>query len=144
MQCLTSVQFRLRNYLFTEGPGYGYFPKPRKTVLAVKKGLEEVAKSMVPDIQVTSLYQKKENRILLEKKMNKWEQGKGCKRSICYLIAEREPQAAYSVFIYGNSKRWVFTARTTPNASKLLRHLDSLLNETFLQTIIGKESSQIP
>ena len=54
-------------------------------------------------------------------------------------IAEREPQAAYSAFIYGTSKRWMFVARTTPNSSEVFRHLDWMINETFLPAIIGKE-----
>ena len=71
----------------------------------------------------------------LRKKIDEW------KNDINELsaIAEREPQAAYSAFVYGTSKRWMFVARTTPNSSQLFRHLDWLISETFLPAIIGKE-----
>ncbi len=54
-------------------------------------------------------------------------------------IAAREPQAAYAAFIYGTSKRWLFVARTTPNIADYLKHLDWLINETFIPAIIDKE-----
>ena len=54
-------------------------------------------------------------------------------------IAKREPQAAYSAFVYGTSKRWTFVSRTTPNISQHLKHLDWFISETFVPAIVGKE-----
>ena len=54
-------------------------------------------------------------------------------------IAKREPQLAYSAFVYGISKRWVFVARTTPGISEQFRHLDLTVREEFIPAIIGKD-----
>ena len=36
------------------GPAYGYFPKPSKTWLIVKEEFEEKAKSLFPDLNITT------------------------------------------------------------------------------------------
>ena len=133
------------NQLCNAGPWYGYHPKPSKTWLIVKEEYEEKAKNMFPsDINITSIGHrylgsyigteagKKE---FIDEQITEWE------KDITSLsdIAQREPQLAYSAFVYGTSKRWTFVARTTPGISENLKHLDWLINETFVPAIVGKE-----
>ena len=131
-------------HLCEVGPWYGYHPKPSKTVLIVKDGFEEEAKRLFPGITITTTGHKylgsfigKETgkRDFIAHQIAKWE------KDIKALadIATREPQAAYSAFVYGTSKRWLYVARTTPNISDDLKRLDWIINEQFVPAIIGRE-----
>ena len=93
------------------GPNFGYFPKPSKTWVIVKEGFEERAKQMFPNLQVTSVGQRYLGSFIgteegkeqfVKDKVDEW-----CAdlRQLSE-IATREPQAAYSAFIFGLSKRW--------------------------------------
>ena len=42
------------NHLCKEGPLFGYYPKPSKSVLVVKEGMEKLAKQTFPRLKVTS------------------------------------------------------------------------------------------
>ena len=53
-------------------------------------------------------------------------------------IAQREPQAAYSAFVYGLSKRWNYLCRTTPDISAELRKLEYTVRDIFLPAILDK------
>ena len=131
-------------HLCKEGPCFGYFPKPAKTVLVVKDGLEEEARKMFPGVTVSSVGHRylgsyigtdegKEN--FIQEKIVEWEED----IKALSIIAATEPQAAYSAFMYGTSKRWLFVARTTPKVAEGFRRLDWLINETFVPAIVGKE-----
>ena len=48
-------------------------------------------------------------------------------------IASTGPQAAYSAFCMGLSKRWLFIMRTTPNISELFAPLESAITGPFFQ-----------
>ena len=119
------------NHLCKEGPLFGYYPKPSKSVLVVKEGMEELAKQMFPGLKVTSGgYRYLGSFIGLESgkddfmrdRMEEWENDV----KELSTIAATDPQAAYAAFIYGTSKRWMFVARTTPNCAKSIKHLDWL------------------
>ena len=47
-------------------------------------------------------------------------------------IAKREPQLAYSAYVYGLSKRWNYLCRTTPNISQQLKKLEYTVQDCFL------------
>jgi len=53
-------------------------------------------------------------------------------------IAAKEPQLAYSAYIYGTSKRWNYVCRTTPDISQLLKPLEYTIKETFIPAVIGR------
>ena len=109
--------------LCKEGPCFGYFPKPAKTVLVVKDGLEEEARKMFPGITVSSVgHRYLGSYIGTEEGKEKFTQQKivDWEEDIKALseIAATEPQAAYSAFIYGTSRRWLFVARSTPRVAE--------------------------
>ena len=53
-------------------------------------------------------------------------------------IAQREPQLAYSAYVYGLSKRWNYVCRTTPDVSALMRRLDFTVKEVFVPAILDR------
>ncbi len=125
------------------GPLYGYYPKPSKTWLIVKPEFYYTAKTLFPDINVTSKghrylgsYIGQEDGLAeyIEGEIEDW------KRDITGLaeIASSEPQLAYSAFIYGASKRWNFLARTTPNISEQMYKLEYHIKDIFIPAILGK------
>lgn len=126
------------------GPLFGYHPKPSKTWLIVKEDCVERARIKFPGINITSVGHKYLGSYIgtevgqmefLRDKIEEW------KDDIVSLtdIATREPQLAYSAFVYGTSKRWTFVARTTPKIAECLKPLDLLINETFMPAVIGKD-----
>ena len=122
---------------------FGYFPKPSKTWVIVKPGYEEQAKEAFPGLQVTSVGQRYlgsfigsdegKNQFIREK-VNDW-----C-RDLKQLsdIATREPQIAYSAFVFGLSKRWNYVCRTTPNIAEQLKTLEHVTREEFIPAILDR------
>ena len=53
-------------------------------------------------------------------------------------IATKEPQLAYSAFVYGTVKRWNYVARTTPNISNELKLLEVYVTDTLIPNLVGK------
>ncbi len=53
-------------------------------------------------------------------------------------IAKREPQLAYSAYVYGLSKRWNYLCRTTPNISQQLKKLEYTVQDCFLPAILNR------
>ena len=105
------------------GPLYGYHPKPSKSWVIVKPQFYEKAKEMFPDLQVTDMGHKYLGSYIgreegkdkfVEEKVQEWI------KDVEQLsdIAKREPQVAYSAYIYGLSKRWNYVCRTTQNTRK--------------------------
>ena len=56
-------------------------------------------------------------------------------------IATREPQLAYSAFVYGLSKRWNYVCRTTPGISDRLKPLEFVTREDFIPAILNRSFS---
>ena len=56
-------------------------------------------------------------------------------------IAKREPQLAYSGYIYGLSKRWNYVCRTTPCISQQMKRLDYRIRESFIPAILNRAFS---
>ncbi len=56
-------------------------------------------------------------------------------------IAKREPQAAYSAYIYGLSKRWNYVCRTTPGISEYLKKIEFTVRESFIPAILDRAFS---
>ncbi len=128
-----------------------YHPKPSKTWLIVKEEFVDLAKRLFPDLTSKSgelnitteghkylgsyIGTKEGKTEFMKKQIQSWEDDI---RSLTE-IASREPQLAYSAFLFGASKRWTFVARTTPDITEDLKKLDWLISETFVPALIGKE-----
>ena len=125
------------------GPLFGYHPKASKTWLIVKPEFIQKAKDMFPDINITDVGHKylgsyigtdAGKQTFVEDKVKEW------MKDIEDLadIATREPQAAYSAYIYGLSKRWNYVCRTTPGISQYLKKLEHKVKECFIPAIIDR------
>ena len=134
------------NKLCSTGPLFGYYPKPSKTWVIVKSEHYEAAKEAFPDLNITTVGHKYLGSYIgtnvgkeefISDKVTEW-----CK-DLKQLseIASREPQAAYSAFIYGLSKRWTYVCRTTPDISELLKPLEYSITEHFLPAILDRAFS---
>ena len=125
------------------GPLFGYYPKPAKTWLIVKPHCKEKAEKMFPDLQISEVGHRylgsfigteEGTKSFLDSKVDEWI------NDIEDLadIAKREPQAAYSAFNYGLSKRWNYVCRTTPGISQHLRRLEYKIQESFIPAILDR------
>ncbi len=117
----------------------------------MKEGFEERAKELFPELtsesgesNITTVGHKylgsyigtEEGKAeFMKKQIQSWEDDI---KSLTE-IASREPQLAYSAFLFGASKRWTFVARTTPDITENLKQLDWLISESFVPALIGKE-----
>ena len=125
---------------------FGYFPKPSKTWVIVKPEHEEQAKKAFPNLQVTTTGQRYlwsfigTKQAMLGFVDSKVEER--C-RDLKQLseIATREPQLAYSAFVYGLSKRWNYVCRTTPGISDRLKPLEFVTREDFIPAILNRSFS---
>ncbi len=125
------------------GPKFGYFPKPSKSWLIVKPGLEDLAKSKFPDLNITSVGHKYLGSFIgteegvasfMKDKIEAWTSD----IQDLARIASTEPQLAYAAFVYGTSKKWQYVMRTTPNISHLFKPLEHIIQDTFIPEIVGK------
>ena len=129
--------------LCTQGPLFGYNPKPTKTWVIVKPEFEDEANRIFPDVNVTSegkvylgsfigTHQGKQK--FIDEKVEEW-----CKdlRQLTN-IASREPQIAYSAYVYGLSKRWNYVCRTTPGVAERLVPLEQVTRDEFIPAIINR------
>ena len=121
----------------------GYYPKPSKTWVICKPEYEEKAKAIFPDLNITSVGQRYLGSFIgteqgkeefIDRKVEEW-----CK-DLHQLaeIASREPQIAYSAFVYGLSKRWNYVCRTTPRIAQRLIPLEQATRESFIPAILDR------
>ena len=129
--------------LCSRGPLFGYYPKPSKTWVILKQQHYEAAKKAFPGLKITTAGHKylgsfigttEGKEAFVSDKVTEW-----CK-DLKQLseIASREPQVAYSAFIYGLSKRWTYVCRTTPEISELLKPLEHSIQELFIPAILDR------
>ena len=98
------------NSLKEKGPLYGYFPKATKTWLIVKDEYLEEAKTMFPDVNLTTeghrylgsfIGKDSGMKKFMEEKVANW-----CTEiENLTSIATKEPQLAYAAFVYGYIKK---------------------------------------
>ena len=128
------------------GPMFGYHPKPTKTWVIVKPGKEEEARALFPGLNVTSVGRRYLGSYIgteegkddfINEKVVQWI------KEIDEIseIAKREPQLAYSAYIFGICKRWNYVCRTTPNISTHLRKLEYKVRDTFIPAILDRAFS---
>ena len=126
------------------GPGYGYFPNPKKTVLLVKPQYEQDARLQFQGSGVAITTDG--NRYLrgvigsedfcssfMERRVQKW----GRVVDTLSSMATTQPQAAYSVLTKGLSSSWTYHIRCSPCSPELLTAIDTVIGERLLPALLG-------
>ena len=134
--------------LCQQGPEYGYFPLPRKTVLIVKPEEKEKAINafLGTGVQITTDGERHMGAVIgspefkekyVTKKVEKWV------HDIEQLsqIAQDEPQAVYASFTKAICHRWTYVQRTIPNIDHLFQPLEDAIREKLIPSLIGREVS---
>ena len=131
------------------GPPFGYFPEASKTRLVTKPQFYDKAKAVFENsgVQITSEGRRYVGAAIgtqdfkaswVKTKVEKWI--KELQQLIP--IAKCEPQLAYSAYVVGLCKRWMFIMRTMKDISHLLEPLDKVITNEFLPCIINFSFSQ--
>lgn len=132
------------------GPAYGYFPKPSKTYLILKRPdlLEKARELFGEEIKITTdgkrhigavIGTKEFKEEYVRDKIEKWI------KDVTQLaeIARDEPQVALSAFNTGLSQRWKFVQRTIPEISHLFEPLESVIRSELIPALCGREISDL-
>ena len=129
------------------GPHFGYHPNPKKSWLVVKPHHMESAETIFEDtgLNITKNGQKYLGGFI------------GCRSSIeefsrnkvsdwvselmnLSVIAESQPQAAYTLFTHCLSNSWNYIMRILPDIDVLLQPLEDSIRQHFLPALIGRSS----
>ena len=133
------------------GPGYGYYPKPSKTVLIIKNPqLKKAAQDTFQGtgIKISCDGERHLGAVLgtdnfrekyVQDKISKWVKDV----EELTLIGEDDPQLAYSSFTKALSHRWTFFQRTIKNVSHLFKPLENVIRQKFIPAIIGRQVNDI-
>ena len=139
-----------RDSLCDIGPGYGYFPKPSKSILVVKEEHYETAKEVFKDsgLEITSEGQRHLGAVVgteeyrnsyVDAKVTAWiEDVKQLAE-----IAKEEPQIALTAYTKGLSRRWTYTQRTINGISENFRPLEDVIRNAFIPAIVGRQISEL-
>ena len=130
----------------TEGLKYGYFVKPSKSWLVLKRPsmLEEATALFASSpINITTEGKRHLGAVIgtsdfkteyMEEKVKGW-----CERlERLSDVAKSQPHAAYSAFIHGEQHRYTYFLRTIPGISTCLQPLDDILNDKFIPALFGR------
>ena len=129
--------------LKTLGPAFGYYPKGSKTWLIVKEQHHEAAKVMFKDIKITTIGHRYLGSYIGSEEGKKQFMNEKAKEWVNEIeqlasIAKKEPQLAYSAFIFGTSKRWSYLMRTTPGIVDTLEHVEHAIRNKLIPSITGR------
>ena len=137
--------------LYQEGPKYGYFPKPSKTVLIVKDPDQlQFAQDTFSGTGITISTEGERHlgaaignsafkEQYVQRKVEKWVQDV----EQLSIIANEEPQIALAAFTKALCMRWCFVQRTIPEISHLFEPLEESIRQKLIPAIIGRNVSDI-
>ena len=133
------------------GPKFGYFPKPSKTILILKNEENlQFANELFQGtgIKITLSGERHLGAVIgslefrteyVENKISKWindvEQ--------LAMIAENEPQLAYSAYTKALCMRWCFLQRTVPNTKTYFAPLEDAIREKLIPAILGRKVTNL-
>ena len=144
---LTEIK-RWWDELQTEGPKYGYFPLPKKTVLIVKDAHKHQAMDIFQGTDVTisatgerhmgaCVGSSEHKEIYVKNKISKWiEDVEELAR-----LAKDEPQAVYSCYTKAISHRWSYVQRTIPGISHLFNPLEDAIREKLMSSLVARKTN---
>ena len=136
---------RLRQWwdnLVSLGPSYGYFVNGQKTWLIVKEAHLEAGRAAFngTEVQITTVGQRHLGAPLgssnfveqyVQAKVAKWVD----QLDRLSVIAQSDPQAAYSAFVHGFQNSWIYLARCVPGIGDLLKPLEEVLEKCFIPAL---------
>ena len=136
--------------LCQDGPEYGYFPLPRKTILIVKPEEKEKAIEIFSGtgVQITTDGERHMGAVIgspefkesyVTNKVKKWVQD----IEELSQIAQDEPQAVYASFTKAICHRWTYVQRTIPDIDDLFQPLEDAIREKLIPSLIGRKISDI-
>ena len=136
--------------LCKEGPSYGYFPLPTKTVLIVKPEYKELAMEAFEGtgVKITTEGERHMGAVIgsetfkelyVKEKIEKWV------KDVEELaeIAKDEPQAVYASFTKAVSHRWTYVQRTIPGIDDLFTPLEEAIRDRLIPSLLGRKVSNI-
>ena len=126
--------------LITEGPKYGYYPKPSNSFLIVKQHYKEYAEIIFAgsNIKITTEGARHLGAVLgdisfkeeyLRNKVQSWK----IQLEILSKVAEIQPQADYSVYMFGFKHKFTFFLRK----ADYLLPIEQKLRSRFIPAITG-------
>ncbi|CAM9907663.1 unnamed protein product, partial [Heterosigma akashiwo] len=129
--------------LVKEGPKYGYYPEPSKSVLVVKEGKEERAREVFaecPDLDIVSHHRFLGGCIgasagvesYVKKKVATWVE---CVRHLAR-ATEKFPQSAYVAFTMSLQSEWKFLQRLIPGSSAWFGELNDVIKREFIPALL--------
>ena len=130
--------------LITEGPKYGYNPKPSKSFLIVKQHYKEYAERIFAgsNIKITTEGARHLGAVLgdisfkeeyLRNEVQSWKD----QLEILSKVAKIQPQAAYSAYMFGFKHKFTFFLRTVPDIADYLLPIEETLRSRFIPAITG-------
>ena len=146
-QAAASLKTLLHLYyrVVSRGPAYGFFAKPKDTVLVVKK--PELLKEAIELFQGTGIQITCEGHRDLGGAIgseafveaNATERIDGWVDQVHRLanIARTQPHAAYSAFVLALSQRWVYFQRSTACDPLLFQPLEDAIRDVFIPALLG-------
>ena len=134
------------------GPGYGYFPQARKTVLIVKEKYLENAKAKKifseTGIHITTQGQRHLGAAIgctefrekyVSSLVNEWVK----KVELLAEYGKSEPNASYCAFTFGLVHKWGYFQMTIPDSASYYIPLETAIREKFIPAITGKSCSDL-
>ena len=132
------------------GPGFGYFPNPRKTILIVKEGSLSKAKELFGNsgMIITTEGQRHLGAVIgSEEYKNKFVTNlvKGWTDEVTNLakIAMSDPHSAYTCFTFGLLHKWGYFQRTIKDTGSLYQPLEDAIRKKFIPSITGRHCSDV-
>ncbi len=133
------------NALIQDGPMYGYYPEPSKSIVIVKDGKLEEARAAFAGLDMEFVeasrflggFLGKEDAVrhLLEEKVRKWVEAVEDLAE----AAEVYPQDAYVCFIKSLQCEWGYVQRVVEGAAEAMDPLDKAIQDKFLPAVFGRE-----
>jgi len=132
--------------LSRDGPKWGYFPEPTKSILIIKPGLEIEAARVFQDLNVQIEYRFLGNIIGPKQARKKYIQDK-VKDWVNFTTklanaAIKSPQAAYTAFTKSLQHEWDFCQHVVKGCEEDYVPLNIVIHEKLTPAILGREINE--
>ena len=132
--------------LIAAGPGYGYYPNPKKCHLIVKPHMLAEAKKIFEGTGVNVVRGGKRDlgaaigsaefvKSFLQQKVDAWVG----QVEVLSRIAQCKPHAAHAGFIHGLKSKWIFSQRTMQCLQSHIAPLERVIRFKFLPALTGEK-----